>query len=171
MKWVDIPGWEGLYEVSDAGVVRSKDRLVPARGGAQALRKGRALRLVEKNNGYLCVTLANGLRRPQLSVHKIVARAFIGECPLGLHVLHNDGNKRNNAAANLRYGTPAENIADTERHGRRPKGEKHHMATLNADSVRAIRKSSDSCRNLAAAFGVTPAHISQVRRGRVWRHL
>jgi lambda repressor-like predicted transcriptional regulator len=171
MKWVDVPGWEGLYEVSNAGLIRSKDRFVPAKGGAVALRKGRALRLVEKTNGYLCVTLANGLRRPQLSVHKIVARAFIGECPLGLHVLHGDGNKRNNAAKNLRYGTPSENLADTERHGRRPKGETHPMATLTADAVRDIRKSTQSGRELAAAFGVSPGHISQVRRGKVWRHL
>lgn len=171
MKWVDVPGWEGKYEVSDAGRIRSKDRLVRAKGGALALRKGRELRLIEKTNGYLCVTLADGARRPQLSVHKIVAKAFIGECPLGLHVLHGDGNKRNNAAANLRYGTPSENVADTERHGRRRKGETHPMAMLTADSVRAIRKSDRSCRELAAVFGVTPAHISQVKRGKVWRHL
>lgn len=171
MKWVDVPGWEGLYEVSDTGVIRSKDRHVPTRGGALALRKGRVLRLVEKNNGYLCVTLANGALRPQLSVHKIVARAFLGECPLGLHVLHYDGNKRNNAVKNLRYGTPAENHFDTERHGRRRRGAAHPLATLNEDSVRLIRSSQESCRNLAAQFGVTPAHISHVKRRRVWRHM
>jgi len=51
---------------------------------------------VQKSNGYLRVTLTDGTNRPQISVHRLVARAFLGECPLGLHVLHADGNKTNN---------------------------------------------------------------------------
>ena len=119
MIWIDIPGWGERYQISEFGRVRSKDMTVGARGGAAAVRKGRELAPVRKNNGYLCVTLTDGTNRPQINVHRLAARAFIGECPLGLHVLHYDGDKTNNHYSNLRYGTPADNIADTLRHGRR----------------------------------------------------
>ena len=171
MKWAAIPGWENLYEVSSTGRIRSKSRLVPARNNKLALRKGRELKLVEKNNGYLCVTLTNGISRPQIAVHRIVARTFIGECPLGMHVLHSDGNKKNNAVKNLRYGTPSENIQDTAKHGRQRKGETHPGAILTAKCVRSIRKSSAPYSELAKLFGVSKAHISNVRRGRTWRHI
>jgi hypothetical protein len=96
MKWVDIPQWELRYEISEYGDVRSKDMQVKAKSGAVAIRKGRVLAPVRKNNGYLCVTLTDGVNRPQISIHRLVARAFIGECPIGLHVLHGDGDKANN---------------------------------------------------------------------------
>ena len=171
MIWKDIPGWDAFYEASDAGLVRSKDRYVRARNGAKALRKGRELTQIEKNNGYMCVTLAAGKRRPQVSVHRIVARAFFGECPIGQHVLHIDGNRRNNSVSNLRYGTPAENHADTLRHGHRRMGATHPRAKLTEDDVRAIRKDSRSSTALAQEFGISVAHVYQIRARRVWRHI
>ena len=171
MKWVPIPGWELRYEISEYGDVRSKDMAVGAKGGKVAIRKGRELALVRKNNGYLAVTLTDGVSRPQVGVHRLVARAFIGECPIGLHVLHGDGDKMNNHFTNLRYGTPAENIADTARHGRQRRGVSHPRAKLDDDAVRMIRSSSRTGVELAALFSVTPDTISAVRRGRIWAHV
>jgi len=171
MNWVPVPGWESFYEVSDAGFVRSIGRFVNARGGKKAFRKGRVLSFVEKENGYLCITLCHEKRRPQISIHRLVARAFLGECPLGLHVLHNDGNKKNNCVDNLRYGTAADNHADTERHGHRLKGDRHPMAKLSEDSVRAIRLSSLPTKQLAKAYSVNSAHILAIKSRRVWRHI
>jgi hypothetical protein len=145
--------------------------VVPARGGKTALRKGRVLASIRKNNGYLCVTLAKGSVRVQVALHRLVARAFLGECPIGLHVLHTDGDKNNNRVDNLRYGTPAENIADTERHGKRRKGSRHPLAKLDEDAVQTIRSSGRSCREVAEWFGVSAANVSAVRRRRIWRHL
>lgn len=171
MIWVDIPGWERRYRISEFGDVASKDMPVGAKGGATAIRKGRTLSLIKKNNGYLCVTLTDGVNRPQISIHRLVARAFIGECPLGLHVLHNDGDKNNNHFSNLRYGTPADNVADTNTHGRQPRGETHHNAKLDAEAVQHIRTSCRDGVQLAKMYGVTRAHISAVRSGRCWTHL
>lgn len=171
MKWVDIPKWELRYEISEYGDVRSKDMQVNAKGGAIAVRKGRRLALVRKNNGYLCVTLTDGINRPQIAIHRLVARAFIGECPIGLHVLHGDGNKTNNHFSNLRYGTPAENHADTKRHGRRLFGEKNPVAKLDTEAVIHIRESSRSGVELAKMYNVSSAHISSVRRRKTWTHV
>lgn len=170
-NWTDIPGWETRYQITEHGLVRSKDMTVGAKGGGTAVRRGRVLASVAKNNGYLCVTLADGFNRPQIGIHRLVARVFIGECPLGLNVLHNDGNKLNNHYSNLRYGTQADNHADTLKHGRRPVGESHALAKLCEKDVLFIRASNESGVVLAQVFGVAPAHISAVRRRRAWKHI
>jgi len=169
--WVDIPGWGDRYEISECGRVRSKDMRVKAKGGAFATRKGRELASVQKNNGYLCVTLTDGINRPQISIHRLVARTFLGECALGLHVLHADGNKTNNHFSNLRYGTAAENIEDTKKHGRRRFGVAHPLAKLDEDAVQHIRSSNRSGAVLAVMYGVSKAHVSSVRRNRCWKHV
>jgi hypothetical protein len=171
MKWIDIPGWEARYQISERGDVRSKDMVVGARGGAVAVRKGRVLTPVRKINGYLCVTLTDGKNRPQISVHRLVARAFLGECPIGLHVLHCDGDKANNHYTNLRYGTPAENVNDTLRHGRRRAGVTHPMAKLDDEAVLHIRGSNRNGAALAAMYGVSREHVSAIRSRRVWKHI
>ena len=170
-QWRPIPGWETLYEVSDDGVIRSIGRYVRAKNNKRAFRKGRVLAQVRKTNGYLCVTLTDGRRRPQLSVHALVARAFLGERPLGLHVLHGDGDKSNNSINNLRYGTPAENIADTARHGRRPRGENSPHAKLTEAQVHAIRAWDGPLTDLVGMYPVSREHLYAIRVRRVWRHI
>lgn len=170
MKWVDIPGWP-RYEISEYGNIRSKNMIVGAKSGKTAVRKGRTLALARKTNGYLAVTLTNGSARPQICVHRLVARAFIGEAPIGLHVLHSDGNKTNNHYSNLRYGTEMENAVDTLKHGRRKFGKRHPNAKLDEDAVMHIRTSNRSGVVLAKMYGVSKSHISSVRRGRSWKHM
>ena len=106
-QWRDIAGLEGRYQVSSLGRVRSLDRMVP-RGAAVSLQRGRILAAVNGSAyGYQRVGLG---RDRQEWVHRLVAAAFLG--PLeGMEVDHIDGDPRNNAAANLRIVTHAENMA------------------------------------------------------------
>ena len=104
-------------------------------------------------------------------MHRLVARAFIGECPIGLHVLHGDGDKTNNHYTNLRYGTPADNHMDTLAHGHRRMGDTHPLSKLKENDVRFIRESELLGSELALKFGVSSAHISAVRRNRAWKHI
>lgn len=171
MIWLPVPGWD-RYEVSDAGIVRSRDMNVGAKGGASAIRKGRVLSQAKSSNGYWVVTLTCGRVRQQVGVHRLVAIAFHGAAPHDkAHVLHSDGDKANNSATNLRWGSPADNHADTERHGRRRKGEAHPGAKLSAAAAREIKMSSAKASALAAQYGVTREHVWAVRRGRVWAHI
>lgn len=171
MIWIDIPGWGLRYQINEFGQIRSKDMRVNAKNNSISIRKGRRLIPIKKSNGYLCVTLTDGVNRAQIAIHRLVARAFIGECPMGLHVLHNDGDKNNNHWSNLRYGTPAENHADTKRHGNRILGEKHHSAKLTDQAVRQIRDSGWNTTELSKLYGVSRAHISAIRNRRVWTHI
>lgn len=170
MTWEPIPGWP-RYDINLYGVVKSSDMHVRAKNGGLAIRKGRILRQVVKANGYAYVTLTTASKRAQLTVHSLVARTFIGPRPVGMNVLHSDGDKTNNYWKNLRYATQAENHADTLIHGRRPRGSTHPGAVLTEQDILAIRASKQKGVDLAAAYGVTNSHISRVRRRRIWKHI
>lgn len=171
MIWREIPNWD-RYEASSAGLIRSRDMVVGAKGGCFAVRKGRVLTPVKATSGYWVVTVTDGTKRQQIAVHRLVAMAFHGAAPRsGAHVLHGDGDKNNNAAENLRWGTPADNHLDTERHGRRLKGERHPLAKIDEAAVRNVRNSTVDASLLAAQYGVTREHIWAIRQKRVWRHV
>ena len=112
--WQPVPGYEGLYEVSDQGRVRSLDREIEKRGRAGVLMnlqlRGRVLKPQMDGNVRLFVTLSkDGKCKPQ-RVHKLVAHAFLGTKPEGLQINHIDGDCQNNAASNLEYCTASENM-------------------------------------------------------------
>lgn len=108
-EWRPIRGYEGYYEVSDEGDVRSTRR----KGS-----RGAVLSAGTTKNGYKLVSLWRDGKGTSCNVHRLVAAAFIGECPTGLEVRHLDGNPANNAVGNLAYGTGSENCRDTIAHGR-----------------------------------------------------
>jgi len=117
--WRAIVGYEGAYEVSDLGNVRSLTRWVPYGRHKGMTYKGRPLRLTLIKNGYLTVKLAfAGLTRTTY-VHEIVLKAFEGPRPYTEargEIRHLDGVKTNNVLSNLKYGTINENAADRVRH-------------------------------------------------------
>lgn len=110
-QWKDIPGYEGRYQVSDFGNVRSVDRhvrLSTLQGATQRLARGKTLRSAPNASGHLSVVLGRGNTR---NVHALVALTFLGPRPDKHEVLHIDSNPANNALTNLRYGTRGENLA------------------------------------------------------------
>lgn len=105
LVWRPIAGWDG-YQVSSDGRVRSNKR-----GGEWRILKPTLV------GGYEEVRLFNGRRIRARKVHLLVADAFLGPRPPGLETRHMDGNSRNNAATNLRYGTRSQNRRDRIAHG------------------------------------------------------
>lgn len=118
-EWRPVVGHEGRYEVSSCGQVRSLPR--PGVPKARVLRQW-------TQYGYPSVNLSCGSRdqRENRPVHVLVAAAWLGPRPDGLVIRHLDGNSRNNDVRNLAYGTPAENVRDTVRHGTHPEASKTH---------------------------------------------
>lgn len=115
--WAPIPGWEGMYEVSDAGRVRSLTRMVNMPSGGQRQVIGRVLCQGTNTGGYPQVVLSRDSRSFTHLVHRIVLAAFVGPCPDGLEACHNDGDQTNNVPSNLRWDTHPENNRDRHRHG------------------------------------------------------
>lgn len=115
-KWLPISGFEGFYEVSSLGNVRSLDRTVPRVDGSMCPIKGQILKLYLAPNGYEVVHLSRENKRTAFSVHRLVTLAFLGECD-GADVNHRDGNKLNNRLDNLEWCTRSENMRHAYRTG------------------------------------------------------
>lgn len=119
-EWRRIPGYEGRYDVSNLGRVRSLDR-VRANGRKW---RGRILKPVPMARGYLSVNLwLDNTPRMHL-IHRLVLAAFVGPVPEGAEGRHSDGNSSNNQLVNLEWGTHSENQYDQVAHGT------HHHAAL-----------------------------------------
>lgn len=105
-QWMPIKGYEGLYEVSNLGRVRSFDRI----DKIGRLHKGRILKDAKDGGGYPFVGLFKDGVCSKRKVHHLVAEAFLGERPNGYEVNHKDENKTNNCCNNLEYVTRKENL-------------------------------------------------------------
>lgn len=169
-QWLPVAGWEGLYEVSSSGRVRSFDRVVRCGYGRTRVFPGRILSptLV---HGYPRVILAMvGRDTRQVHVHQLVCEAFHGPAPTAAHeVAHNDGNRANNHASNLRWATHQENEADKRAHNTAPVGERHGMSKLDWNAVREIRRAAGTHEELARQYGVTRRTVGRIRNGLLWK--
>lgn len=121
-NWLPVVGFEGLYEVSDSGQIRSLDRIT----ATGQRRKGRILKLSKNQDGYLKACLSGKGSRKSVLAHHAVAAAFIGQRPDGLVVCHNNGNAFDNRSTNLRYDTVASNVQDSVEHGTHREARKTH---------------------------------------------
>lgn len=121
--WRDVAGYEGLYQVSNQGNVRSIDRTITD-GCRTRLYKGKHLKQFIDHRGYKVVTLSNQGKLKQIKVHRLVAAAFIPN-PNGYpEINHKDERKCNNLVENLEwcttqyntsYGTRASRMVATKR--------------------------------------------------------
>lgn len=109
MNWLPIKDYEGLYEVSDTGLIKSVERIVLGQDGKEYPFREK-LKVFDLNkNGYFYVSLHKEGKKKSLLVHRLVASAFLAN-PLNLEqVNHKNGNKQNNNVSNLEWVTAQEN--------------------------------------------------------------
>lgn len=119
--WKDVIGFEGLYQVSNLGRVRSIDRIVPNREGVYLRRLGQIKKSHPNKQGYLRVNLSEGTKGAKniaKFVHRLVAEAFIPNPENKPQVNHIDLNKANNRIDNLEWVTSRENARHAVNNGR-----------------------------------------------------
>lgn len=169
--WKDIPGYEGRYQASTEGRIRSVDFKV--RGvchftGRPFIRtiKGRVLKPGQYcKSGHLSVVLGHGT--PGKPVHQLVMRTFIGAPKDGDEILHINGNPKDNRLSNLRYGTRTENILDVFRQGKA-------WRKLSVEDVYDIRFELFCGMNgsaVAKKHGLSACAISSIKNGRTYSWL
>lgn len=174
--WRDIPGWDGLYQASTDGDIKST-------------RSGKILAVTLTPLGYGYVSLNMNGKQYKKSVHGLVARAFYGLPADGYEVHHKDSNRINNALENLEYVTHSENIKHSWAHGRitrkrqeRQRGVNHFNigsdnpgSKLNGIQVSEIQKllaqKKQTINEIAKQYNVTAHAVSAINRGYVWRSI
>lgn len=107
-EWKDVKGYEGIYQVSNLGNIRSLTRVIK-RGSGDYTIKGQMLKLYLDGHGYVCANLKNKVHRVE-KVHRLVAIAFIDNPYNKPEVNHKDCNPQNNCVDNLEWCTHYENM-------------------------------------------------------------
>ena len=114
-KFIDIEGFEGLYQVNSFGYIRALDRIIVDKNGKPQTKKGCILKGWIDAGGYLMVGLNKGNKRTAVKVHRMVAKYFVMEFDkTRVEVNHIDRNKLNNHFLNLEWVTPKENMKHLE---------------------------------------------------------
>lgn len=163
-EWRDIPGWEGLYQASSEGRIRSVDRMAVSQRSGQVYRqryKGRVLVPTIAGN-YLSVSLSLEGKKITRHIHVLVCAAFYGPRPHRMEAAHWDGNRANNRAKNLRWATSSENELDKIRHGVRRGGFQPRLTDVEVRAVRQRKGLGERSRDLAAEFGVSRQTIDGI---------
>lgn len=136
-EWRDIKGYEGCYQVSDLGRVRSLDRIVRYRNGTVREYAGIVLKQKVMSNGYMVVRLTRNKNVENALVHRLVAAAFIQNDDGKPFINHIDCDRSNNRVSNLEWVTASDNInyAPTKERMRRSKTEQRGRAVVQIDPL------------------------------------
>ena len=162
--WKDIPGYEGKYQASTFGKIRSIDRTIKRVDGKEIRIRAKTLSS-NIQNGYPHVNLGAG---KTAKVHSLIALTFLGERPEKCDVRHKDGNKTNNRLDNLEYGTRSENNLD----GYKIRGRVSRSQKLNptiAKEIREMLRSGISQRSAAKKYGVSKSTIAAIKNGELYK--
>jgi hypothetical protein len=174
--WKAVPGFEGSYEVSNMGRVRSVDRFVDliGRWGKPEKRryKGRIRKpFTSPCNKYLMVLLCVNSRKTSRTIHSLVLEAFVGPCPPGEEGRHRNCKHHDNRLENLTYGTRKQNREDSRREGTLAVGERIAQHKLTANEVLKIRSTPADHQTLADIYGVSRSQIRRIKRRENWSHV
>jgi len=169
--WKDIPNYEGRYQVSDLGNVRSLDRLSKIRLETDKRRryfvKGKLLNVTVLQSGHCFVRLEGSF----YYVHHLVLLTFVSLKPihpdsLRIECLHADGNPKNNCVLNLSWGTVKENRAD-----RRLLHESGKFTYEEALTIKRLISEGLSNIAIAAIFKVNRSTIYKLKKGATYAHV
>lgn len=168
--WKAVVGFEGYYEVSDQGEIRSIDRI----DCAGARRKERVLKPGPSGFGYLSVDLSVNGKSKRVRIHKMVLEAFVGKCPPGMECCHGDSNRANNKLSNLRWDTKKSNAEDREKAGNTAKGSTHGQSVIDeaiAKKVKIMLADGKKPSYIAEELGIKRHIVANIKQNHSWRHV
>ena len=173
--WLPIVGYEGYYEVSNLGRVKSVERfIIYPLGRSQLIRE--KLLSPSLSEGYRVVSLCRNGTPNRWFVHRLVATAFLDNPKGKTQVNHIDFNKSNNNVSNLEWCTPNENTQHSVKHKRHSHGNMSISSKQNAETVKEIRyiykRKICTVRELADIYKYSAKEsIYSIISGRTWKHI
>ena len=173
--WADVEGYEGIYQVSNNGNVRSLDRVIKRKNGNKRAINGKLLTHTRHRSGYYYVRLGTKGNQKHHYVQRLVATAFIPNPHSKPQVNHINGVKTDNNVCNLEWVTPLENMAHAFTEGLAAYGERQGRARLDTTKVLNIKalleESNLSLKEIGNIYGVNYRTIFNIKAGNTWRHV
>lgn len=174
--WKNIIGFEGLYEISNLGKIKSIKRKCPSKNGLRTVPE-KIMKTKLDKDGYEVINLAKNGGKIYISIHRLLGIAFIPN-PLNLpQINHIDGIKTNNKLENLEWVTEKENIQHAFKTGLSisVKGEKRAFSKLTDEKVKEIReiysKGGISLKKLGILYKVAPETLNRAIHRKTWKHV
>jgi len=174
-EWRPVVGYEGLYQVSNKGRVKSLER------NFESTRMGTPCTIIVRekilknnigNHGYFVVGLYKYNKMKLKTVHSLVCEAFIGERPDGYDICHRDGNKLNNNLENLRYDSHKNNHQDMKLNNTWPSREKNGKNKLTENEVQQIylllKNTKITYKEIGEKYSVHKTTIININKGINW---
>jgi len=170
--WKDIKGYEGFYQVSNFGRVKSLNRII-IHGNNTINRNGKVLKPYTSNKGYLVVDLYNG-KRFAVKVHRLVGLTFIPN-PLNLpQINHKDCNNQNNYVDNLEWCDNSQNQLHAYANGlheikygeNSPRGK---LTNIQAEEIRAL-KGKISLRKIGEIYGISHKSVLNIFNNKTYNN-
>lgn len=174
-EWKPIKGYEGFYEVSNTGKVRSVNRELVKPNGISYHYKSVVLKQRDNGNGYLIVCLRKRCSHKNKYIHRLVAEAFIPNPENKSEINHKDGNKTNNVISNLEWCTRSQNAQHGFDNGLLKKGENHYAHIFTEKEVKYIKENcikydaNLGINALARKFNVSQGAIAAIVNNKTWK--
>jgi len=173
-EWRDIPGFNGDFQASSLGQIRSLTRTVMTKRGPWVY-KGK-VRKQTSFLGYLVVSISLSKTSIRYLSHRLICLAFNGVPKDGMEVNHVNGKKDDNRIENLEWSTHKDNVQHAFDTGlnRGAKGSLAHNAILDEHDVIGIKtylKYGFMQKDIAEIYGVSPEVISGIKNKRKWKHV
>ena len=174
--WADIKGFEGYYQISNLGIVRSIDRVVAHKRTGVMRFKGRLLSMcLNRTNGYKRVYLTKDNTSFKFYVHVLVANHFIEKVNGKIFINHKDGIKTNNTVDNLEWVTKSENAIHAVETGlnnpcKRESNGNSKLKNKDIDDIIKLFKTGEYTQvAISKMYGVCKQTINNIVRGNNWK--
>lgn len=173
LRWAPVVGYEGAYEVSCDGEIRSLTRVTkytrPNGTVVERTYPGAVKALHEDKDGYKAVALSKDGKQKTHRVSRLVLIAFCGNPGGLLEACHVNHDKSNNTLGNLYWGTREQNEADKTLAGRRPRSTVNKITPESAQLARLLYARKWTQMNIAKVLSCHQTNVSLILRGYTWQ--
>ncbi len=163
MTWLPVVGFEDIYEVSDAGLVRKRYR-------TRRIADLKYIKGFTNKQGYNLLSLNDNNRKRSILRHHVVLEAFIGFCPENMEGSHLDGDPSNNCVENLIWESRSDN-AKRRRPALGEKSRNHKLTELEVLKIRALYAEGRGLKSLGREFNVSYVMIRYIVQRKNWTHI
>lgn len=169
--WKDVVGYEGYYQISNFGNVKSLSRIKLHKGYIPLLTKEKLMKININKYGYSYISLEKNKKQKYCLIHRLVGIAFIDNNKNKTDINHKNGVKHDNRLENLEWLTRKENTIHSAKTGLTKIGELNYCTKLKNKDVLKIRESSLSTKELSQIYNVSVSTIYNIKSRKKWKYI